>query len=374
MSEKNVYASTIEQIPHEIEQKFLPIFPERLDMFRLGAIAIEQLYLSHPSEDYSLRIRETTKDGTSTYSATLKDAGKVTSQGIDRLEIETPVNEQTFALHRKLGRPAVRKLRAKPVEGVAIDFFEDGHVHAESEDPQTWRYFLNHHQLEGNFEEITGDRIADNEWRAHFNFRHLHNGRETLTPQQELNTDAMRLDIIRHQIASPTTMVRIAGRSGSGKSTLVRELRHKLETINLPSIVMSTDDYHRGKTWLEAHNEGKLWTEWDAPIVYDRAAPVRDIDLLRQGESIAARRFNFTTEESETTGVTAPAPIIIIEGIYARHHDFDHADLSYEVPTPLATCIGRRVIRDLVERPRFDPGGNIRYMLESAEPAWLAQQ
>lgn len=373
MIERMNHIQNFEQTSHEIEQKFLPIFPEKLVEFRDGAAHIEQIYLSHPSEEYNLRIRETIKDGIATYKATLKDTGAITAEGLNRLEYETPVDKRAYRLYRSLGRPAVRKLRAEPAPGIAIDFFDDGHIHAESEDPRAWQHFVNTHNLEGSFEDVTGDRITDNEWRAHFNFRRLHDGQEALKPQTPLDVDDIRLDIIHHQIDSPTTLVRIAGRSGSGKSTLVRELRQKLDTVHLPTIVISTDDYHRGKTWLERQNDGQAWTEWDAPIVYDRAALVHDLALLRQGESVATRRFNFTTEEPEVTGLTTPAPVIIIEGIYARHHDFDHADLSYEVPTPLATCIGRRVVRDLIERPRFDPSGNIRYMLESAEPAWLAQ-
>ena len=374
MSEKITITQNFDQKSREIEQKFLPVFPEKLAVFRNGAAPIEQVYLSHPSEEFNLRIRETTKNGIPAYNATLKDTGVVTEHGINRLEYETPVDEKTYVFYRNLGRPAVRKLRAEPIEGVVIDFFDDGHIHAESEDPATWRYFLDQHELHDAFEEVTGERIADNEWRAHFNFRRANDGHEALAPSPDLDADNIRLDIIRHQIESPTTLVRIAGRSGSGKSTLVRELRQKLDAVHLPSIVISTDDYHRGKTWLEAQNNGLPWTEWDAPIVYDRETLVRDLDLLRGGESIPTRAFNFTTEEPETTGLTAPAPVIIIEGIYARHSDFNHADLSYEVPTPLATCIGRRVLRDLVERPRFDPADNIRYILESAEPAWLAQE
>lgn len=374
MSEKISLSKTFEQTTHEIEQKYLPIFPEKLDAFRNDATEIEQIYLSHPTEEYTLRIRETTKNGITNYTATLKDTGTLTPAGLSRLEVETPIHERTYALYRALGRPAVRKLRAEPVEHVAIDFFDDGHIHVESEDPRAWQQFITTHGFEHDFVEATGDHTTNNEWRAHATFRRMHHDQEVLVPEEQLDTDAIRLDIIRHQIDTPTTLVRIAGRSGSGKSTLVRELRAKLDAINLPSIVISTDDYHRGKTWLEQHSGGEPWTEWDAPIVYDRAALVCDLDRLRQGESIPTRAFNFTTEEPEINGITAPAPVIIIEGIYARHHDFDQADLSYEVPTPLATCIGRRVLRDIVERPRFNPSDNIRYMLESAEPAWLAQR
>ena len=42
--------------------------------------------------------------------------------------------------------------------------------------------------------------------------------------------------------------------------------------------------------------------------------------------------------------------------------------------TPLATCIGRRLLRDIAERPEFaDPATSLGYMLSEAEPAYRAQ-
>lgn len=374
MSEKITTPQEFEQIPREIEQKFLPIFPEKLNVFREQAVPIEQIYLSHPSEEYNLRIRQTLKGNTVSYKATLKDAGTVTAQGIDRLEIEAPVDATTFTFYRRLGRPAVHKFRVEPAEGIVIDYFEDGHVHAESENPDAWQYFLDQHQLHDDFEEVTGDRITDNEWRAHFGFRREHNGKEALVPAPDLDVNAVCLDIVRHQVESPMTLVRIAGRSGSGKSTVVRKLQQKLDQVNLPSIVISTDDYHRGKALLTHLNDGEPWTNWDSPIVYDLQALTYDLAMLRSGGPIPTRHFNFVSEEPEVNGMTLPAPVIIIEGIYAGHYLFDQANLSYEVPTPLATCIGRRVVRDLIEgRPRFKPADNIDYVLRIAEPTWIKQ-
>lgn len=374
MSEKNNVNANVEQIPHEVERKFLPIFPEKLDKFRDQAVTIEQIYLSHPREPYNLRIRETVKGDKASYKATLKDSGIVTAEGLDRIEIETPVDEKAFAFYRRLGRPAVRKLRAEPIAGVVIDFFEDGHIHAESEDPAAWQQFLDQHQLHSDFEEATGDYITDNEWRAHADYRRAHGGNEAFRPMDDVDVKAICLDITRHQVESPTTLVRIAGRSGSGKSTLVHQLQERLDQLNLPSIVISTDDYHRGKAMLTYINDGQPWTNWDAPLVYDLQALAQDLAMLRSGGPVQARHFNFVSQEPEVIGTTQPAPVVIIEGIYAGHHSLDGADFSYEMPTPLATCIGRRILRDLVGRPELaDPATNLRYILESAEPAWLAQ-
>lgn len=374
MSEKIPDAKDFEQISHEVEQKFLPVSVELLDSFRESAVPIEQIYLSYPSEPYSLRIRETLKNGEPKYKATLKDSGVLTDHGIDRLEIEADVDANIYNFYRRLGRPAVRKLRAEPIDGIVIDYFDDGHVHAESEDPAAWREFLDTYNLHQNFTEITGNPIADNEWRAYDGYRRAH-GEELSLPDSNLTAKMILSDITEHQKLATTTVVRISGRSGSGKSTLVREVKQQLESLGISPITLSTDDYHRGKALLTYLNKGEKWINWDSPTVYDLAALRLDVARLRDGGPIHARRFDFASEEPEMSGVIESAPVILLEGIYAGSHQLhDVSDLAYEVPTPLATCIGRRIMRDLVERPQFaDASQNLRYSLEYAEPEWQNQ-
>ncbi len=108
----------------EIERKFLPIFPEMMDEYRTEAWPLEQYYLSHPSEDFSLRMREEFKDGELNYTATLKDTGKLTVNGVDRMEVEVPVAAEIYNLYKTQDVPALRKLRAEPLPGITIDYYE----------------------------------------------------------------------------------------------------------------------------------------------------------------------------------------------------------------------------------------------------------
>lgn len=367
-----------EQKPsHETEQKFVPVFPERLAAIRQEALPIEQFYLSHPDEEFSLRLREAVdQDGQLQYTATLKDKGQLTPEGrLERLEVETAVTAQMYAYYKTSDVPVLRKLRATPYKNVVVDFFEDGYVHAESEHPLSWVAFCDQQDLTGQFVDVTGDRQADSQWRAHLVYRREHNGAEILTPSQELSVETIVHDILSSNPKTSPIVLRIGGRSGSGKTTLVRELQDQLQGYGLDSTVLSTDDYHRGKTWLDDY-KGAPWTEWDAPIVYDTAALAKDLDRLKQGGSVEGRRFDFTTQEPVSTGPLQAVPVVIIEGIYARSPDLDTTvHLGYEVPTPLATCVGRRLLRDMRERPQFaDPVGSLRYMLEMAEPAYRAQE
>lgn len=360
----------------EIERKYLPLFPDVLTTrFKDYGLPIEQFYLSHPDEPFSLRLREAvTEDGSTTYEATLKDAGQVTEDGLDRLEVTTSITAATYHFYMNPdATPRVRKFRFEPNKYVAIDFFEDGHIQAEAEDPIAWRAFCDQNRLANNFMDITGDNLANNEFRAHMLFRQQHQGAEALRIPDELSPEFIAKSLWDAQRRS-RVVTTIAGRSGSGKSTIVREVQRLLQENDVSSVVISTDDYHRGKRWLESY-KGNTWTNWDAPIVYDLESLHRDLDELRLGKPIARQHFDFTTEEPVIEGTIEPASVIIVEGIYARDDTFDaRTNFRYEVPTPLATCIGRRLLRDQRERPQFaDPQKSLRYMLESAEPAYQNQ-
>lgn len=374
--EKIRFSEEFEQnIPYEIERKFLPLFPERLQSLREEARPIEQLYLSHPDEPFSLRIRESFDDnGQLRYKATLKDAGRMSKRGLERLEVAATVTEDRYLSYKTYDVPVIRKLRAEPMSGITVDFYEDGSVRVESENETNWREFSS--QYDHQFVEVTGDKQMNNEWLAHLSFRRAHEGAEALTPGKELSPSDIVRDTLEHLGKAPSATIHIGGRSGSGKSTIVREVLELLESYSLPSLVISTDDYHRGTRWLVEHNNGAPWTDWDAPIVYDTAAMAQDLEALQRGEHVCRREIDWSVAEPIVTGSIGPAPVIIIEGIYALSPDITKSThLTYEMTTPLATCIGRRLLRDLKERPEFaDPAKSLAYMLEYAEPAYQAQR
>ncbi len=362
-----------QKLPHEIEQKFIPIFPEQLEVYRSSGWPIEQFYLSHPSESFSLRMREEFKNGELTYEATLKDTGRVTADGIARMEITTAITPDLYQLYRSPETPVLRKVRAEPLPGVTIDFYDDGAVQVESESPANWREFV---RLHGDtFVEVTGDRSSDNEWKAHLSFRRNNSGTEALKPAADLASRDIINDILVASKPGEPTVVHIAGRSGSGKSTIVREIQSEMSGLGIESIVLSTDDYHRGNTWLTQYNGGEPWTKWDDAVVYDTAAMAVDLAELRAGRPIWQRTIDFSVCEPKIVGALQPAPVVIIEGIYAGSADIASSDsLGYEMTTPLATCVGRRLLRDLRERPQFaDPVASLEYMLREAEPAYRNQ-
>ena len=169
------------RLPVETERKFMAIFPEKLTDLRKEAEPIEQFYLSHPDEPFSLRLRSTLKRDTGElqYEATLKDNGLRSNDGLRRLEVTTDISPELYEYYRSDETPVIRKLRAEPLPGVVIDFFEhDGLVQAELEDAGSLQQFIN--QFGNIFMEITGETMATSEWQAHYDFRREHEGREAL--------------------------------------------------------------------------------------------------------------------------------------------------------------------------------------------------
>ena len=364
------------RLPVESERKFMAIFPEKLTKLREEAEPIEQFYLSHPDEPFSLRLRSTLNRDTGElqYEATLKDNGLRSNDGLRRLEVTTEISPKLYEYYRNNETPIIRKLRAEPLPGVVIDFFEnDGLVQAEVEDDGSLQEFIN--QFGNTFMEVTGGATATSEWQAHYNFRREHEGREALSVQPELDINDIVSDILTSTADSPH-VIHIAGRSGSGKSTIVRQLRERLAELNIESITMSTDDYHRGATYLYYYNNRQEWQHWDDPFVYDTETMGVDLQNLINGKNIYHRHINWQTAEPYIAGTLSPKPVIIVEGIYAKSPDIvTDSSLVYEIPTPIATCIGRRILRDLNERPQFcSPSENLLYLLDEAEPAYRAQQ
>ena len=367
----------------ETEVKLRPHSPENFDAFRTKSKFLTQVYLSHPSEAYNLRVRETlTSDGAASYTATLKDAGTITDGAKQRLEIETDISPDTFAYYAAQEQfPKIQKQRAKIIDGMTIDWFENGDTLIEIEDTARLldAFAKGVTVSPEQYENVSDDPLYDNESRAHSDY-FVRTGSEALLPPatsiEQLALTALQ-EITAHQITNTSSVITISGRSGSGKSTLSGQIIERIQA-NSPTVevvTLSTDDYHRGKAWLDRYNNGEPWSDWDNEVVYDLAALSDDIAALQQGESIDRRSFNFSTQETERAEKLTPSPIIIVEGIYAGAQCLQEAaDLSYEIPTPLATCIGQRIARDRtqgrINESLSNPQDILRYLLENAEPTY----
>jgi len=366
----------------EREQTLTAPTPDLLDAFRPLATPIEGAYLSHPSEEFSLRVRaEYTNEGI-VYSAALKDEGEMSGDALDRMEVPTEISKDAYEFYRAQPQfPDINFLRTKPLKGLAIDFIEGvemPQVEYESELSDEEPAFVQ--LLKTGLVDMSSDPSVRKEVIAH----RLH-GSETLKPSGE-TIDAFAERMFKDMVATYTmghkqVVVGVSGMSGSGKSTAVRILQEKFsETFGeeFTPVVLSSDDYHRGKKWLE-DTYGAPWTNWDDPRVYNTAELASDIKRLADGDPIFHKHFDFATEEVMYDDIVAPSPFVIVEGLYAGSSDLKSIrTLHYEVPTSIATSIGRDVRRLVLEDRENGsiggPGERLRYQLEVALPSYLEQE
>jgi len=366
----------------EREQTLVASTPELLDVFRPTATPYEGIYLSHPEEEFSLRVRAVYKPEGVEYSAALKDQGEMLGNALDRLEVSTEISKEAYERYAAdASFPSVKFLRAEPLPGLAVDFIEGleaPQVEYESALGEDEPAFVS--LLKNGLIDMSDETSVRKEYIAHA----LH-GNEALTPTGETLEDfAHRVfnDMVAtYSMGHKQVVVGLSGMSGSGKSTAVRALQERFaETLGkeYSPIVLSSDDYHRGKKWLE-NEYGAPWTNWDDPRVYNTAELADDLTRLESGESILRKHFDFATEEVVYDEEITPQPFIIVEGLYAGSPDLQNVrHLHFEVPTGIATSIGRDVRRLVLENRANGsirtPEERLRYQLETALPTYLEQQ
>jgi len=365
----------------EFEKKFIITQPEKFEAMKEYANDIDQIYLSHPSEEFSLRVRHEQTPTGSEYTATLKDSGSIVDGMRKRLEVETPISAEAYAQYYNQSRfPRVYKKRATIEAGVTIDFI-DGIVEPileiETTDSTVPAELLL--MLEGIAEEKTDNRAFDTESIAH----QLSSG-EMLAPKENLTTFSQRIahEMIAHYATGrEQVVVGLSGMSGSGKTTVTKVVQQYITEAfgeTFKPIVVSTDDYHKGKKWLE-DTYGAPWTEWDDPRVYNTQELAHDLANLAEGVPLIRRHFDFDKEETIYDEEVAPSPFVIIEGLYAGSKDLaESRSLHFELPTGIATSVGRDVRRLIIEdranRAFPTPESRLRYQIESALPMYLSQE
>lgn len=371
----------------ETELKLVPTNPEQfIALCKEESLAIEQLYLSTPHDEFSLRVRqEESKDGL-IYTATLKDRGELVDGALKRTEITTPISEAAYARYKEMELPGVTKQRTTLLDGVTVDFYTDSDtpvvVEVEHTDADVRGYLVK------IVSEMSGSELINESHNPSLTaeqmaFKTVSSERIQKPESLDAFTQRVFAEMVAHYVSGKQqVVVSLAGMSGSGKSTVTKALQEQAVAYYgeaLRPIVLSTDDYHFGKTLLETRH-GAPYAEWDAAKTYDTTLLAEDVRLLMEGYPIAKRRFDFSTEEPaiEQT-VHQPSPFIIIEGLYAGSKDLEEVrDLHFKLPTSIATSIGRDARRLLIEDRANDafptPEDRFRYQMEVALPAYLDQE
>lgn len=364
----------------ERESKFTPLNPEAFNELRESAVRIDQYYLSQLGEDFSLRLRrEYTPDG-DVFVVSVKGPEVIVDGVKERIEVPAHIGKETYDFYIEYfdSLPKVTQYRASITTNMTIDFIEgktDPIIEPETNDP-TERKIL-HDSLEGIAINRTGDPTLSKEYIAN-ELQGTEKDQYSPEPLENLAQRIAQEAVLYYKLYKKQIVVTVKGMSGSGKTTLTKMIQENVAEelgIEHEPIAISTDDYHKGKQAIEK-TYGAPWTEWDDPRVYNTAELAFNLQQLAEGTPLIRRHFDFNTEEPVLDEIVDPTPIVIIEGLYADSKDLDEVrTLHYELPTGMATSVGRDIQRIIIEGRANEayptPADRLKYQVEVAIPTYL---
>lgn len=144
-------------------------------------------------------------------------------------------------------------------------------------------------------------------------------------------------------------IVGITGGSASGKTLLLNELKKSFNESDL--CIVSQDNYYRPIEQQFKDEEGI--ENFDIPESIDHEAFARDIERLKNGETVERKEYMFNnTDTKPKMIVLKPAPILVIEGIFVFYFKevAEQLDLKVFVDARDHLMIKRRILRDAKER------------------------
>lgn len=168
------------------------------------------------------------------------------------------------------------------------------------------------------------------------------------------------------QSNSQPFVIGVAGGSGSGKSTVTREVLASIGP-QMAAVVMQ-DDYYLDQTHLSPEDRRK--TNYDHPDAFDWPLMMQHVDALRRGEAIEMPEYDFANHNRSSKTITVrPAPVIVIEGLFALYDAPLRKMMSLKIFVDTAPDVRfiRRLQRDIAERGRSTENVVSQY-LETVRP------
>jgi adenylate cyclase len=161
-------------------------------------------------------------------------------------------------------------------------------------------------------------------------------------------------------------IVEIAGGSASGKTSAVADLIKKV--FGDEALMLSLDDYYRGKTFMEESAAKGVKLNWDQPETLDLGLFRQHLLQLKAGHPISKPVYDFKTGEPAGKETVNPKKIIVVEGLFSLHETLqDQGDINVFVEIGTHGRIVRRLLRD-VQRTGQKPADILLYFSQVVEP------
>ncbi len=156
-------------------------------------------------------------------------------------------------------------------------------------------------------------------------------------------------------------VIGVAGGSGSGKSTVTRQVLASIGP-QMASVVFQ-DDYYCDQSHLSPKARRK--TNYDHPQAFDWPLLVQHLQTLCRGEPIEMPTYDFSQDNrAALTTTVKPAPVIVVEGLFALYDADLRAMMSLKIFVDTAPDVRfiRRLQRDIAERGRSTESVITQYM------------
>ena len=146
----------------------------------------------------------------------------------------------------------------------------------------------------------------------------------------------------------PSFAVGIAGGTGAGKTTLARLLAEALDHV----VVLDLDSYYLDRSGLSRESRDRL--NFDEPGAFDLSLLLQHVRQLRDGRPIEKPRYSFEHHTRSGIDTLCPAPIILVEGLFALWWEELRTllNLKVYVEAPPELRVMRRLKRDVEVRGR----------------------
>ena len=161
-------------------------------------------------------------------------------------------------------------------------------------------------------------------------------------------------------------VIGVAGGSGSGKSTVTREVLASIGP-DMAAVVMQ-DDYYLDQTAMSPEDRRK--TNYDHPDAFDWPLMMQHVQALSRGQAIEMPEYDFYLHNRSSKTITVtPAPVIVVEGLFALFDEALRGMMSLKIYVDTASDVRfiRRLQRDISERGRSTESVITQYM-ETVRP------
>ena len=163
-------------------------------------------------------------------------------------------------------------------------------------------------------------------------------------------------------------VIGVAGGSGSGKSTVTREVLASIGS-DMAAVVMQ-DDYYLDQTAMSPEDRRK--TNYDHPDAFDWPLMMQHVQALSRGQAIEMPEYDFYLHNRSSKTITmTPAPVIVVEGLFALFDEALRGMMSLKIYVDTASDVRfiRRLQRDISERGRSTESVITQYM-ETVRPMY----